>query len=143
MKLRIVAVGPVKERSTRSLIDEYIKRIRRFSPCEEIEVKAGRQHDAALRKAVGKTTVVAMDVLGEQLSSRTLAQRVERLASRGKGEVSFVVGGAEGLSKNFLRDAHERWSLSQLTLPHRLARLILAEQLYRSMTILRNLPYDK
>ena len=143
MKLRIVAVGTVKERATRSLIDEYLKRISRYCKCEEIEVKAGRQHEAALRKAVGKTTLVALDVQGEEMSSRALAKRVERLSSRGKGEISFVIGGAEGLSRAFLDEAQERWSLSKLTLPHRLARLVLAEQLYRSMTILRNEPYDK
>lgn len=143
MKLRIVAVGSIKERATRSLIDTYVKRIRRYSGCEEIEVKAGRNEEASLRKAVGTTTLVALDVRGEAMSSRAFAQRVERLASLGKGEVSFVIGGAEGLSKAFLAEARERWSLSQLTLPHRLARLVLAEQLYRAMTILRNEPYDK
>ncbi len=143
MKLRIVAVGSVKERATRSLIDEYVSRIRRYGACEEVEVKAGPKEEAALRKAVGKTTLVALDVVGEEMSSKQLAKRVERLASRGKGEVSFVIGGANGLPKKLPADAYERWSLSRLTLPHRLARLVLAEQLYRAMTILRGAPYDK
>lgn len=143
MKLRIVAVGPVKERATRSLVDEYLKRIRRYGQCEEIEIRPGKQEEKAITKAVGKTTMVALDVEGEEMSSRQLAKRVERLASRGKGDISFVIGGATGIPKAVLAQAHERWSLSRLTLPHRLARLVLAEQLYRAMTILRGEPYDK
>ena len=61
---------------------------------------------------------------------------------RGKGVVAFVVGGADGLPAAIVKAAHERWSLSALTFPHRIARLVLVEQLYRAMTILRNEPYD-
>lgn len=143
MKIRIVAVGAVKERATRSLVDEYLSRVRRYASCEEVEIRPGKQEEKAILKAVGKTTLVALDVVGEEMSSRQLAKRVERLASRGKGNISFVIGGASGLPKGILASAHERWSLSKLTLPHRLARLLLAEQLYRAMSILRGEPYDK
>jgi 23S rRNA (pseudouridine1915-N3)-methyltransferase len=143
VKLHIVAVGAVKERATRALIDEYLGRLKRYGSCDELEIKPGRSEEKAIRKAVGNTTMVALDVTGEQMSSKKLARRVERLALRGKGDISFVIGGATGLPKGILADAHERWSLSQLTFPHRLARLILAEQLYRAMTILRGEPYDK
>lgn len=143
MKLRIIAVGGLKDRATRELVDVYLGRIARYCACEQIEVKAGKSEEAALKKAVGPTTMVALDAAGDTMTSQALARRVERLASRGKGEVSFVIGGAAGLPRGILAGAHERWSLSRLTLPHRLARLVLAEQLYRAMTILRGEPYDK
>ncbi len=143
MKLRIIAVGGIKDRATRELVDVYVKRIGRYCRCEEIELKPGKGERAAIAKAVGDTTLVALDVRGDAMTSRALATRVERLASRGKGVVSFVIGGAEGLPKATLTAAVERWSLSALTFPHRLARLMLVEQLYRAMTILRGEPYDK
>ncbi len=143
MKLRIVAVGAIKDAPTRALLDRYRGRLSRYCAFEEVEVRAGRSEGRDLVKAVGESTLVALDVGGEAMSSQALARRVERLASLGKGEVSFVIGGAEGLPPAILKAARERWSLSSLTFPHRLARLLLAEQLYRAMTILRGEPYDK
>jgi 23S rRNA (pseudouridine1915-N3)-methyltransferase len=72
-----------------------------------------------------------------------LAKRVERWSSRGKGIVAFVIGGADGIPADLLSRADARLSLSTLTLPHRLARVVLAEQLYRAMTILRGEPYAR
>jgi 23S rRNA (pseudouridine1915-N3)-methyltransferase len=138
VKLRVVAVGAVKERHARALVDEYLGRLRRYCAVEEVELKPGKSE--ALARAVAGTTVVALDAGGEALASRALARRVEQWASRGKGVVSFVIGGADGLPKDLAADA--RLSLSTLTLPHRLARVILVEQLYRAMTILRGEPYD-
>jgi 23S rRNA (pseudouridine1915-N3)-methyltransferase len=144
VKLRVVAVGTIKERATRTLIDDYARRIGRYTTFEEVELDAGRpsQQTAALARATEGATAIALDVGGQVLSSRELARQLERHASHGKGVVAFLVGGADGLPRAVLDRADACWSLSALTLPHRLARLVLVEQLYRALTILRGEPYD-
>jgi 23S rRNA (pseudouridine1915-N3)-methyltransferase len=92
--------------------------------------------------ALADATVIALDVKGKSWSSRALAKELERWASRGKGVVAFVIGGADGLPAELMARADARWSLSALTFPHRLARVIVAEQLYRALTIMRGEPYD-
>ncbi len=145
MRIRIVAVGKVKERAARELIDDYIGRLGRYCPCEQIELKAAADAKlaAAIARATAGSSVVALDAAGETLSSARFAKNLERLASRGKGIVAFVIGGADGLPQAMIQSADARWSLSALTFPHRLARLVLVEQLYRAMTILRGEPYNR
>jgi len=145
VRIRIVAVGKVKERAARELIDDYLGRIGRYCTVEERELKAAPagKLTAAIARATAGATVVALDERGQLQNSRKLAGALERLASRGKGIVAFVIGGADGLPQAVLDGATARWSLSPLTFPHRLARLILAEQVYRAMTILRGEPYDR
>ena len=144
MRVLLVAVGSIKERATRALLDEYLGRLRRYCKVDEVELKAAApaKLQAAIARATKDATVVALDVKGESLTSKQLARRFERLAARGKGVVAFLIGGADGLPKSVLANAHERWSLSALTFPHRLARVMVSEQLYRAMTILRSEPYD-
>jgi 23S rRNA (pseudouridine1915-N3)-methyltransferase len=138
--LLIVAVGKVKPPGLRTLADEYLRRIRRHVRCDEIEVR----DDASLPKAIPPSAwVVALEVRGRTLSSPQLAEHVEQWGSTGKGEVAFLIGGAEGLPPGLSEAAHVRVSLSALTLPHRLARIILLEQLYRAMSILRGEPYAR
>jgi 23S rRNA (pseudouridine1915-N3)-methyltransferase len=140
VKIVVVAVGKLKDRALRAVADDYLDRLRRYVRCEEIEVR----DDAALARAVPvEATVVALEVLGDLVTSEQLAQRVERWGSQHKGIVALLVGGAEGLPPELSRGAHARLSLSRLTLPHRLARVLLYEQLYRAMTILRGEPYAR
>lgn len=143
MRLVVIAVGRVKDRPLRDAIDEYLGRVRRYVPIDEVEVPDGpaAKVEAALVKAAGEATLVALEVTGTALPSPELAKQLERLGSRGKGVVAFLIGGADGLPRALSERAHARWSLSQLTFPHRLARLVLVEQLYRAMTILRGEPY--
>lgn len=140
MRLVVVAVGRIKERALRAVADDYLARIQRYARAEEIEVK----DDAALERAVpADALVVALEVDGTAPSSEELAKSVERWTSRGKGVVAFVIGGAEGIPAAVSRRADVRLSLSRLTLPHRLARVVLLEQLYRAFTILRGEPYAR
>ena len=143
MKLRIVAVGRVKERAMRDSIDEYLGRVRRYAPVEEIELadEAGAKLVALMRKQVAGAHLVALDMGGEERDSVGFARALEQLASTGKGDVAFVIGGKDGLPPEIRREATKIWSLSRLTFPHRLARLVLVEQLYRAMTVLRGEPY--
>lgn len=140
MKLSIVAHGKLKDDGLRALLDDYLRRLRRHVPCQEIEAK----DDAALVRSIpADALLVALCVDGEALSSPELAKRLERWMSQGKGAVAFVIGGAEGLPAVIEQRAAQRLSLSRMTLPHRLARLILTEQLYRAVSILRNEPYAR
>ena len=143
MRLVVVAVGRVKDRALRGALDEYFGRLRRYGPIDEIELPdapAAKLEPAFVKATVG-ATVIALEVAGRQPTSEIFARDLERLASRGKGVVAFLIGGADGLPPAISAAAHDRWSLSTLTFPHRLARLVLVEQLYRAMTILRGEPY--
>ncbi len=140
MRIVVVAVGRLRDRPLRAVADEYLARLRRYVRCDEIEVRDGiglgpRVPDGAVR--------VALEVDGEEVTSRSLAKRVERWGATGKGEIAFLVGGADGIPGDLSRAASTRLSLSRLTLPHRLARVLLYEQLYRAFTILRGEPYAR
>jgi 23S rRNA (pseudouridine1915-N3)-methyltransferase len=117
-----------------------MSRLRRYTPCEEREVKGPSDLQGAIPK---DALVVALEVHGDAVTSPELAKRLESWASRNKGIVCFLIGGAEGIPKALSQKADARISLSKLTLPHRLARVLLAEQLYRAMTILRGEPYAR
>jgi 23S rRNA (pseudouridine1915-N3)-methyltransferase len=140
MPIVVVAHGKLKDRGLRSLVDDYLARIGRYTRVEEVEVKS----DSALERAVpAGATVIALEVAGAALSSRELAQKLGHWMSQGKGTLAFVIGGAEGLPAALSSGAAFQLSLSSLTLPHRLARLILVEQLYRAFTILKGEPYAR
>ncbi|HEX6273214.1 MAG TPA: 23S rRNA (pseudouridine(1915)-N(3))-methyltransferase RlmH [Polyangiaceae bacterium] len=140
MKLAVVAVGKIRERDLRAVADDYKKRIQRYVRCDEIEVGS----DAALERALPReATVVALDPEGDALTSTAFAKKLEGWGRRGKGDVAFVIGGAEGIPDALLAAANSRLSLSTLTLPHRLARVVLLEQIYRAFTILRGEPYAR
>jgi 23S rRNA (pseudouridine1915-N3)-methyltransferase len=140
VKLVVAAVGKLKNAELRAVADDYLGRIRRYTPCDEREVKSAE--DLAGAAPAGSFTV-ALEVFGDAISSAELAARMERWASRDKGIVTFFIGGADGVPKSLSTAANARLSLSKLTLPHRLARVVLFEQLYRAMTILRNEPYAR
>jgi 23S rRNA (pseudouridine1915-N3)-methyltransferase len=146
VRVVVIAVGKVKERGIREAIDDYLARIRRYVSADEIELRDGSAKDvaAAVRLRIPEgARIVAMEVGGRALTSEGFARWLERRGSEGKGTVAFVIGGAEGLPAEVVLAAHEQLSLSSMTLPHRLARLLLIEQIYRAFTILRGEPYAK
>jgi 23S rRNA (pseudouridine1915-N3)-methyltransferase len=120
--------------------DDYLRRVRRYVRCDEVEKPDSR---ALLRAVPSGATVVALEAQGEAVTSSILARRLEQWGSRGRGVVAFVVGGADGIPAEVSRNADVRLSLSPLTFPHRLARVILYEQLYRGLCILRREPYAR
>ncbi len=140
MRIVVVAVGRLRDRPLRAAADEYLARIRRYTRCDEIEVRDGA---ALARQLPEGAHRVALEVDGEELTSPALARRLERWGTIGKGEIAFFIGGAEGIPAVLSRAAACRLSLSRLTLPHRLARVVLYEQLYRAFTLIRGEPYAR
>jgi 23S rRNA (pseudouridine1915-N3)-methyltransferase len=143
MRVVVVAVGRVKERPLRATLDDYLGRIRRYTPCDEVELAdaPAAKLEPAFAKATVAATTIALEVNGRALGSEAFARELGRATARNKGIVAFLIGGADGLPKSVSDGAHDRWSLSTLTFPHRLARLVLVEQIYRAFTILRGEPY--
>jgi 23S rRNA (pseudouridine1915-N3)-methyltransferase len=146
MKIAIVAVGRVKERGLREAIDDYFERVRRYAKLVETELEDGSdaEVEARFRKAMpARSRVVALEVDGKRMSSGELSKLVQRCEMDSSiAALVFLVGGAYGLPKAISEGADLRLSLSDLTLPHRLARLLLAEQIYRAFTISRGEPYS-
>jgi 23S rRNA (pseudouridine1915-N3)-methyltransferase len=153
MRLRLIWVGKTRSEPLRSLLDDYLRRLSRFARCEATELREGAgADDRAVLAEEGKriadalpagALVVLLDVGGRQWSSPELAAELDRWQNEGRKEVAFVVGGHLGVSDEVRARADVRWSLSRLTLTHEMARVVLAEQLYRGFTILRGLPYQK
>ena len=151
MRISIVAVG--KAGSLASAIREYQARARRFWALEVIEVRQARGKAAAQVLRAEAVSIgarlrpgfarVAVTRGGDRYSSPELARWLGRLAEGPVPGVHFLVGGAFGLDEELRGTCGHRLSLSPMTLPHDLARLLLVEQLYRAGTILGNLPYHK
>ena len=139
MKWFLYSVGHEKADPLDPLVREYAARVARKVPLT-LQVFPD---EARLERAIGEARVrVALTEHGDQAaSSEAFAARVQKLLARENRDVVFVIGGAHGHSPEFLAKAHERWSLSNLTFPHRVARLLLVEQLYRALSILANEPY--
>ena len=140
MGLRIFAVGRVRKPEWRALIDDYSSRISHYVRCEVIEFK---DDNDLIRHHPEGDIIVSLEVTGSCLSSTEFAQKLESWSRCGQGRVAFVIGGTDGIPLAIARLANFRLSLSEMTLPHRLARVLLLEQIYRAQTILRGEPYAR
>lgn len=154
MKITIAAVGRLKEPHWADAAMEYLKRLRPYAAVEVTEVadqdlsgdeaRAKRiEGEAVLRAVPDGARVVALDVGGAVRTSEELARWLENLMVGGTSHVAFVLGGAGGLDPAVLERADERLSVSAMTLPHQLARVVLLEQVYRAFRIMRGEPYHR
>lgn len=152
MRLLLVGTGRLRP-ALREVCDDYLRRLGRSVTIEEREAReAGQVDDPArrreeedrrlLRLLPGDTAITLLDRTGAAWTSEELARRLNawRLAARDR---ALVIGGAEGVGPSIRERADERWSLGPLTLPHELARVIVAEQLYRAAMILQGHPYHR
>lgn len=154
MRISILAVGRLKERWWSQAADEYLKRLGPFARTEVLEVPdrdVSRQEDTAvaregddlLRALPEGAYVVALDSSGKERTSEELAAWLEQRMLGGVSHIAFVVGGAAGLDRRVVERADESLSLSAMTFPHQMARVILLEQLYRAFKIIRGEPYHR
>jgi len=148
--IRVVAVGKIKERYLAEALAEYAKRIARYDRLELVELSESRAGAAEARAQEGRKilarlrpgeSVVALDAGGREMSTEEFARDLAK--RRERNTLTYIIGGPEGLDAALLARCDLSLSLSMLTLPHRLARLVLYEQIYRALTISAGHPYHR
>jgi 23S rRNA (pseudouridine1915-N3)-methyltransferase len=142
MKIRLVMLGRTRRGEIRALLDDYLARSRRYAEVEASEVP---NSPAALRKlkAEPASLWVLLEAGGRQFTSQQFARWLAQQRERGVRDLVFLCGDAEGFPEELRRRAGAKLALSTMTLPHELARVVLAEQLYRAFAILAGHPYPK
>lgn len=159
MNITVISVGKLKEKYLKEAIQEYSTRLTKYCKLDIIEVpdeKAPDNMSAAeedivklkegqtiLKNIKDDTYVIALAILGKQLSSEKFAELISGLGLRGKSNIAFVIGGSLGLSEEVLKRADYHLSFSAMTFPHQLMRVILLEQVYRGFRIIKGEPYHK
>jgi 23S rRNA (pseudouridine1915-N3)-methyltransferase len=147
MKLRFIWVGKTRNTHYRELTADYMARLSHFAQIETAEVKdgggAGEEGQRILQKLNPNSFVCLLDVIGRQISSHEFADEIAAWQNRSLKEICFVIGGADGVSREVAHRADYRLSLSFLTFTHEMARVLIVEQVYRAFTILRGFPYQK
>ncbi len=154
MKIHFWSIGKNNEPYIKMGVEDFTKRISKYFPVEwdiiPVPKNAGMLSEMDLKKKEGETILewlekddylIALDEGGKQMGSEQLAQFIQQRANESKRKLIFLVGGAYGIDESIFKRANYKWSLSSLTFPHQLVRLILAEQVYRACTILRNEKY--
>jgi 23S rRNA (pseudouridine1915-N3)-methyltransferase len=157
MNLSIIAVGKLREAYFKAGVEDYLGRIERFLPIEQIEVPVGtgeesngkgrgaiiREAESIAKHLPRDARVVALDPRGKTMTSEQFSQWLQDAMTASVPRISFVLGGAWGLDQKLCDKADLKLSLSALTFPHELARLVLVEQIYRALSIWKGLPYHK
>lgn len=153
MKITIAAVGKMRDKRWKKLARDYEQRLEHYRPLDVVEVRESSSSDAATRQreegesllsALPKgAIVVALDEKGDEWTSQAFAAWIDRRMVRGTRHLAFVVGGPEGLSDAVRGASDKTLALSQMTLPHEMARVVVTEQIYRAMTIIRGEPYHR
>ncbi|KHO11998.1 ribosomal RNA large subunit methyltransferase H [Latilactobacillus curvatus] len=159
MNIKVITVGKLKEKYLKAGIAEYAKRLSKFCKFEMIEVadeKApeslsdaemtnvkDKEGERILNKIKDKEHVIVLAIQGKQRASEEFAQEIQDLATYGKSDITFVIGGSLGTSDAVNKRANDALSFGKLTLPHQLMRLVLTEQIYRAFMINQGSPYHK
>ena len=159
MPVNVICVGKLRERFYAEASEEYLKRLRRLMPVTVVELpdepepsqpsdKANeavmrREGERILQRIGPQDYVIALCIEGRQCASPELAERLRGLFTQGRSRVDFVIGGSLGLDKAVLRRADEQMSMSRMTFPHQLARVMLLEQLFRAAKINAGERYHK
>ena len=154
MNLQFWAIGKNNESYIKAGVEEFTSRIAKYFKVEwniiPVPKNSGMLSEMDLKKREGDTILewlgkddwlVALDERGKQLSSKKLAELIQARANESTKKLVFLIGGAYGLDDAVLKRANYTWSLSELTFPHQLVRLILAEQIYRACSIIKNEKY--
>ena len=156
MKIKIIALGNIKEKFLKEGIDEFLKRLTPYASIEIIELTPVEIRDENLtQKALEQegekilanikndSFVITMEILGKQLSSEDFAQKINEISMSGISELVFIIGSSCGLSPTVSNRANFKLSFSKMTFLHQFARLLLVEQIYRAFKILKGETYHK
>ena len=157
MKIKIIAVGKVKEKYLKEAIEEYRKRLQKFCDLQIVEVDesvAKVENEANIKKVLSEEAkeilklikneyVIVLDIKGKEFSTEEFAEKIKNVKLDGISDIVFIIGGSYGLDEEVKKRAELRFSFSKLTFPHQLFRVILLEQIYRIFKIENNEPYHK
>ncbi len=156
MKIKIIALGKIKEKYLQEGVDEFLKRLTPYAQVSVVEVPPVQIKDENLTQkalseegekilAVIKPTdyLITMEIQGTQFSSESFAEKLNELTNSGVQEVVFVIGSSCGIGKNVSERANLKMSMSKMTFLHEFARLILVEQIYRAFKIIKGEKYHK
>ena len=151
MKIQLLTIGKQQDTSTKDAVEDFTKRINFYFPCEWKLLPPSKATDPALIKKNEAQAVlqyiqkedylVLLDERGKNISSPDLANLVQLRANESRKQLVFLIGGAFGVDPSIMERSNFTWSLSKLVFPHQIVRLVLAEQVYRACTILRNEKY--
>src|SRR5690554_358900 len=159
MNINIIAVGKIKEKYIQEGIKEFSKRLSRYCNLKIIEVddekapenlsdkemEAVKQKEGLkiLSKIPQNSFIISLEIQGKKISSEELSKKMEEIMVSGINDITFIIGGSLGLSKEVTSKSDFKLSFSEMTFPHQLMRLILLEQIYRGWRIMKNEPYHK
>jgi 23S rRNA (pseudouridine1915-N3)-methyltransferase len=143
VKIRAFWVGKTKQLQCRELVDLYWSRLETLSPCERVEARDNEALVKAAEKEAAHSFSIVLDAAGRQFKSSEFAELIKRLQDRSVQELRIFVGDHDGLPEAIKEKANLLVSLSAMTLPHDLARVVIAEQLYRALTIIKGHPYSR
>ena len=156
MKIKIIALGKIKEKFLKDGIDEFLKRLTPYTSIEiielqPIEIKDENLIEKALDQEAEKilanikkdSYVITLEILGKQLSSEDFAFKIDEITKNGISELVFVIGSSCGISPKVSQRANFKLGISKMTFLHQFARLLLVEQIYRAFKILKNETYHK
>jgi len=156
MKIKIIALGKIKENYIKDGVEEFLKRLKPYTPIEIIEINPIeikdenlidniliQEGEKILSQINNDTYLITLELEGKQLSSEEFSSKINDLCNSGINEVAFVIGSSYGIGKNVKARANYKLSFSKMTFLHTFARLILIEQIYRAFKILKNETYHK
>ena len=159
MNIQIICIGKLKEKYWTDAVAEYMKRLGRYCNIEIVELKEAKlpanaseadeenvkieEGHSILKSIKDDTYIITLEILGKQLTSPELADKIEDLSLAGRSNVAFVIGGSLGLSAEVSKRADYKLSFSKMTFPHQMMRVILLEQIYRGFKIIRHETYHK
>lgn len=159
MNIRIICIGKLKEKYWQDASNEYIKRLKPFCNIEIVELKEYKitknpspkdeeivkikEGEAILSKIKDGDYVISLEILGKQISSEMMAEKLIGITNQGYSDFDFVIGGSLGLSDEVSERANFKLSFSLMTFPHQMMRIILLEQIYRSFMINKGTSYHK
>ena len=156
MKIKIIALGKIKEKYLKSGVDEFLKRLTPYCSVEIVEINPLEIKDENLKDKIllqeGEKILsyikptdylITMEIQGKEFSSEEFASKIEELTNNGTQEIVFVIGSSCGIGKNVSDRANLKMSMSKMTFLHEFARLILVEQIYRAFKIIKHETYHK
>lgn len=156
MKIKIIALGKIKEKFLKDGIDEFLKRLTSYASVEILELPAIEIKDENLIQKVleqegekilsnikPNSYVITMEILGKQLSSEDFAKKINEITISGVSELVFIIGSSYGIAQSVSQRADFKLSISKMTFLHQFARLLIVEQIYRAFKILKNETYHK